>query len=42
VSNIEINFHKIAPIFKAIMEYEDKNIKIIYNESTGIGEVIKK
>ena len=41
-NNIEINFHKIAPIFKAFMEYEDKNIKIIYNESTGIGEVIKK
>ena len=41
-NNIEINFHKIAPIFKAFMEYEDKNIKITYNESTGIGEIIKK
>ena len=41
-NGIEIDLYKIAPVFKAFMEYEDKNIKIKYNNETNIGEIVKK
>lgn len=41
-SNIEIDLPEVISIFKLLGEYEDFNIKFSYNETTKIGEIIKK
>ncbi len=41
-NNIEIDLPEVISIFKLLGEYEDFNIKFIYNEISKIGEIIKK
>ena len=42
IENLEINFKDLVEVFKLFGEYEDKNIKISYDETSKVGEIIKK
>ncbi len=41
-NSIPLDLVDVIPVFKLLFEYEDKNIKISFNDATKIGEIIKK
>ena len=41
-NSIVLDLSDVIPVFKLLYEYEDKSIKITYNENSKIGDIIKK